>query len=65
MDFIVPTVGNGKQGFNMEEWKGEACKLCNDECKGYDELEFVSKDWHMCKLKGIIWQVKEEEKEAT
>ena len=45
----------------MDRGDGEACKLCNDECKGYDELEFVSKDWHMCKVKGIIWQVEKKE----
>ena len=26
----------------MDRGDGEACKLCNDECEGYDELEFVS-----------------------
>jgi len=48
----------------MDRGDGIACMLCEDECEGYDELEFISQNWHMCKRKGIIWQAEKEDKEG-
>lgn len=47
-----------------EEWKGEACKICNIECEGVTDLPFAERDWYMCKVKGFIW-VKEKEKKEV